>query len=49
MNQNKTMRNIYIDAVKGFLMLVVIWSHSRACVDIGYYLTAGYMGGGSFF
>ncbi len=47
MNQGMAERKGYIDAVKGLLMLFVIWSHSRAWVDIGYFLTAGYMG--SFF
>lgn len=38
-------RKLYIDAIKGWLMLLVIWSHSRAWIDPpGYFLTAGYMG-----
>ena len=38
-------RMLWIDSLKGFLMLLVIWSHSKAYIDPpGYYLTAGYMG-----
>lgn len=45
MNENKN-RKIYIDALKGWLMVLVIWSHTKAYIDpVGYILTAGYMGG----
>ena len=38
-------RMLWIDSIKGFLMLLVIWSHSKAYIDKpGYFLTAGYMG-----
>ena len=38
-------RMMWIDSLKGFLMLLVIWSHSKAYIDPpGYFLTAGYMG-----
>lgn len=37
-------RKAWIDSLKGFLMILVIWSHTCAYLDPpGYYLTAAYM------